>query len=63
LPAKPHNATINKLVSNTINMKIKVTNSDWREKIVVIKNKTVRTLSNGVVIPTWSAMVREVSKI
>ena len=44
-------------------MKIKVTNSDWREKIVVIKNKTVRTLSNGVVIPTWSAMVREASKI
>ena len=44
-------------------MKIKVTNSDWREKIVVIKNKTVRTLSNGVVIPTWSAMQREASKI
>jgi len=44
-------------------MKIKVTNSDWRERIVVIKNKTVRTLSNGVVIPTWSAMQREISKI
>jgi len=44
-------------------MKIKVTNSDWREKIVVIKKKTVRTLSNGVVIPTWSAMQREASKI
>jgi hypothetical protein len=32
-------------------------------KNVAIKNKTTRTLSNGIVIPTWTAMVREIAKI
>ncbi len=33
----------------------------WRP--VQVKNKTVRTLSNGVVIPTWDAMLSEARKI
>lgn len=33
----------------------------WRK--VEVKNKTTRTLSNGVVIPTWEAMLQEAAKI
>jgi len=44
-------------------MTIKVTNTDWRTKPITIKNKTVRTLSNGTVIPTALAMERKASKI
>lgn len=44
-------------------MKIKFTSSDWRVKPVAIKNKTVRTLKNGKVIPTWAAMTGEAAKI
>lgn len=44
-------------------MKIQVINNDWQTKTIAIKNKTTRTLKNGTVIPTWAAMVREVSKI
>jgi len=42
---------------------IPVINNDWQTKIVAIKNKTVRTLSNGKVIPTWAAMTGEAAKI
>lgn len=28
-----------------------------------VKDKTTRTLTNGVVIPTWEAMLREAAKI
>jgi hypothetical protein len=30
---------------------------------VGIKNKTTRTLSNGVVVPTWLAMTRKAVKV
>ena len=42
---------------------IPVINNDWQIKTVAIKNKTVRTLKNGVVIKTWSAMTRQAAKI
>lgn len=44
-------------------MKLQAINLDWRTKTINIKNKTTRTLKNGVVIPTTLAMMREVSKI
>lgn len=36
---------------------------DWRTKPVTIKNNTKRTLKNGKVIATWSAMLRQAAKI
>jgi hypothetical protein len=42
--------------------KIQVYNNDWQTKKLVIKNKTVKTLSNGVVVPTWSAVTRKAVK-
>ena len=44
-------------------MQIQVINHDWKTKPVTIKNKTVRVLSNNVVIPTWKAMEREIQNI
>lgn len=44
-------------------MKIKVTNNDWITKKIIIKNKTVRTLANGIIIPTALAMYRQAAKI
>lgn len=44
-------------------MTIKVSNADWRIKNIEIKNKTVRTLSNGIVVPTQLAMYRKAAKI
>lgn len=35
--------------------------SGWKK--VSIKNKSVVTLKNGAVIPSWSAMVRQAKKI
>jgi hypothetical protein len=51
----------NKHIRNT--QFIQVKNNDWRTKVVAIKNKTVRTLSNGTVIPTQLAMYRKAAKI
>jgi hypothetical protein len=42
---------------------MKITNLTWQTKPVTIKNNTTRTLSNGKVIPTWSAMLRQAAKI
>jgi len=42
-------------------IKTPVKGSGW--KTLKVTNRTKRTLSNGVVIPTWSAMQREASKI
>lgn len=42
--------------------KIHVTNNNWHAKPVTIKNNTVNTLSNGVVVPTWLASTREAVK-
>lgn len=42
---------------------MKITNLTWQTKNLPIKNKTVRVLSNGKVIPTWLAMTRAASKI
>lgn len=42
---------------------IKFTSTDWRVKTITIKNKTVRTLSNGTSIPTALAMYRQAAKI
>lgn len=44
-------------------MKLVVINRDWKTKPVQIKNKTVYKLKSGKVIPTDTAMLREVSKI
>lgn len=44
-------------------MKLQVKNADWRVKPVAIKNKTVRVLSNGTVIPTELAMYRAALKL
>lgn len=44
-------------------MKLKITNADWQTKKVKITNNTVRTLKNGVVIPTFLAMERKIMKI
>jgi hypothetical protein len=46
----------NKHIRNT--QFLKVINTDWRTKTIAIKNKTVRVLSNGVVIPSESKMMR-----
>lgn len=43
-------------------MKIQVINNDWQTKTIAIKNKTVRTLKNGIVISTSLAMERELNK-
>ena len=37
-------------------------NNKWAWPVEV-KNKTVRTLSNGVVVPTWLAMTRKAVKV
>jgi hypothetical protein len=50
----------NKHIRNT--QFIPVSNLDWRTKTIQIKNKTTRTLKNGVVIPTFLAMVRSLNK-
>lgn len=44
-------------------MKILVTNNDWTTKPVTIKNRTVRVLKTGKVIPTELAMFRRSKKI
>lgn len=43
-------------------MKIQVINNDWQTKAVAIKNKTVRVLKNGVVVPTTLAAHRQIAK-
>ena len=59
-----HSAYILKeLQDNTTSMKLKITNADWQTKKVKITNNTVRTLKNGVVIPTFLAMERKIKKI
>lgn len=46
-------------MKTTINIK----QGDWTTKQLTIKNKTTRTLSNGVVVPTWLAMTRKAVKV
>jgi len=44
-------------------MRIIVKNPDWTTKHVSVTDKTKRTLKNGNVVPTWSAMVRKAKKV
>lgn len=43
--------------------RIIIKQGDWTTKQLSIKNKTVQTLSNGKVIQTWSAMLRQAAKV
>jgi len=43
-------------------MKITIKQGDWTTKKLTIKNKTVRTLSDGKVIATWLNMQRQAVK-
>jgi uncharacterized coiled-coil protein SlyX len=44
-------------------MKLKIKHWKHEEQKVAIQNKTVKTLSDGRVIPTWSAMLRQAAKL
>jgi hypothetical protein len=37
---------------------IPVINNDWKTKAITIKNKTIKVLSNGAIIPSESKMMR-----
>lgn len=44
-------------------MKIIIKQGDWTTKKLPIKNKTMRTLKNGRLVPTALCMYRQASKI
>ena len=46
-----------------MNLKVKAHKTNKWAYPVEIKDKTVRVLSNGVVVPTWEAMTRKAAKI